>query len=258
VKARAANAAMGRPFGRAAAAAVLCLLTVPAVGTEARASIVPTYARETDFNFKGFIRPWAITLGPDGNEWFTDFLASKIGRITPSGKVTEYPVPGPTDAGPTSITSGPDGNIWFGRDDAVGRVTPRGRVSLFSLPPRRGTSDITAGPDGNVWYSDGYGYVGRVTHDGQITEFGTGSGTDPASIASGSDGNLWVVSYTTPHLIRVSPSGEMKKYNMNIESIIAGPDGNMWGEAAGARIVRFPPSDPKQAVYFAPLGVPPT
>ena len=34
-----------------------------------------------------------ITTGPDGNLWFTEFGAGKIGRITPSGSITEFPIP---------------------------------------------------------------------------------------------------------------------------------------------------------------------
>jgi hypothetical protein len=35
--------------------------------------------------------PYAITAGPDGNLWFTEFLGSRIGRITPVGVVSEHP-----------------------------------------------------------------------------------------------------------------------------------------------------------------------
>ncbi len=48
--------------------------------------------------------------GPDGKMWFTE--ADKIGRITPSGEITEFPLPTP-DSAPMGITTGPDGNLWF-------------------------------------------------------------------------------------------------------------------------------------------------
>src|SRR5579871_1405222 len=35
----------------------------------------------------------AITVGPDGNLWFTDSNGNQIGRMTPSGTVTLYPIP---------------------------------------------------------------------------------------------------------------------------------------------------------------------
>ena len=35
--------------------------------------------------------PSGITAGPDGNLWFTE-AAATIGRITPAGTVTEFPL----------------------------------------------------------------------------------------------------------------------------------------------------------------------
>ena len=37
--------------------------------------------------------PAGIAAGPDGNLWFTEVDANKIGRITPAGVVTEFPIP---------------------------------------------------------------------------------------------------------------------------------------------------------------------
>ena len=39
-----------------------------------------------------------LTAGPDGNLWFTTVAftdRNKIGRITPSGQITEFPIPLP-------------------------------------------------------------------------------------------------------------------------------------------------------------------
>jgi hypothetical protein len=53
-----------------------------------------------------------ITIGPDGNIWFTEFSANQIGMITPDGQINEYPIPTPNSR-PEAITAGPDGNVWF-------------------------------------------------------------------------------------------------------------------------------------------------
>lgn len=37
--------------------------------------------------------PQGIAAGPDGNLWFTESNANKIGRITTDGIFTEYPIP---------------------------------------------------------------------------------------------------------------------------------------------------------------------
>src|SRR5262249_32082342 len=68
--------------------------------------------------------PKEITLGWDGNLWFPERAASKIGRIPPAGVITEFPlVPGSM---PTGITSGPDGRLWFTEFgvDRIGRLNP--------------------------------------------------------------------------------------------------------------------------------------
>ena len=42
--------------------------------------------------------PQSITAGPDGNLWFTEDFGNKIGRITPAGVITEFPIPTPISA----------------------------------------------------------------------------------------------------------------------------------------------------------------
>lgn len=37
--------------------------------------------------------PESIAAGPDGAMWFTEYASNKIGRLTPSGELTHYPVP---------------------------------------------------------------------------------------------------------------------------------------------------------------------
>ncbi len=34
-----------------------------------------------------------ITVGPDGNVWYTDVLHGSIDQITPDGTITQFPVP---------------------------------------------------------------------------------------------------------------------------------------------------------------------
>jgi len=64
-----------------------------------------------------------ITRGPDGNVWFGAW--GPVGRITPSGLFSLFPLSPPSGAHVRGITAGPDGNIWFLTSrDSVGRVTP--------------------------------------------------------------------------------------------------------------------------------------
>ena len=68
--------------------------------------------------------PSVITAGPDGNLWFTEFNAGKIGRITPSGSITEFAIP-TANSRSQGITAGPDGNVWFAESltSRIGRIT---------------------------------------------------------------------------------------------------------------------------------------
>lgn len=109
---------------------------------------------------------YGIAAGPDGNMWFTG--NNKVGRITPAGVITEFPVAfGSSSDG---IAAGPDGNIWFsGRNtNKVGRITPAGVVTDFPVPtPASGTNalaSIALGPDGNLWFTEWSGNkIGRIT-----------------------------------------------------------------------------------------------
>ena len=102
---------------------------------------------------------------------------AKVGRITTSGAVTEFPVPDVSQA-LTDIAAGPDGALWFtGVPGEVGRITTSGVVTEFpvpDVPPPSGSppgtastpptlSAIVAGPDGSLWFTGVPGEVGRIT-----------------------------------------------------------------------------------------------
>src|SRR5690348_4627596 len=79
--------------------------------------------------------PTEIAAGADGNLWFTEGTAGRIGKITPGGALTEFPVPGGA-AFLRDIVAGPDGNLWFTDSFSfaspyVGRITTTGTVTKF-------------------------------------------------------------------------------------------------------------------------------
>ncbi len=63
-----------------------------------------------------------ITLGSDGNLWFTESNASKIGTLFSNGKITEQVTPS-SKAGPIGIASGPGPalNVWFTEIESCAR-----------------------------------------------------------------------------------------------------------------------------------------
>src|SRR6266571_2444008 len=106
-------------------ALALAFFTQPVLAVTFNEYTVPT----------GASGPESITSGPDGNLWFTEAFANKIGKVTTSGSFTEYGVP-TAGSVPDGITVGPDGNIWFTELDAnkIGKVTTNGAFTEYTVP----------------------------------------------------------------------------------------------------------------------------
>lgn len=75
----------------------------------------------------------SLAAGPDGNMWFAESQATKIGRITPSGAISEFGLP----YSPQYVAAGADGNVWFTEIGAgngyVGKITPPGTECTLTV-----------------------------------------------------------------------------------------------------------------------------
>jgi streptogramin lyase len=191
--------------------------------------------------------PLAIAAGPDGNLWFTESTAGRIGRITPSGVLTEFPLP-PSGLGACAVAAGPDGNMWFMQGSAPGvmdRVTIGGTPAVFPTNVANSSflslMGIATGPDGNLWFVDFDNAVGRMTVDGAVTEFAVPSQIgrervsnepfDSTGIAQGPDGNVWFAE--AAGIGRITTGGTITEFAVptpraGVAGIAAGPDGNVW------------------------------
>src|SRR5262249_31193257 len=88
----------------------------------------------------------SISAGPDGNLWFVERSADRIGRITPAGVITEFNLPAGSQ--PRDIATGPDGNLWFTEygSNTIGMITPAGVITPFAIGATTGPSGIVSGP----------------------------------------------------------------------------------------------------------------
>jgi streptogramin lyase len=129
----------------------------------------------------------AMTLGPDGNVWFTLGNPAAVGRITPTGTITIFPTP---TAGslPFGIAAGPDGRLWFPErnSDKIGAIptTATSGADITEYPldhSNAGVLYITAGPDSRMWFSESSGQIGAITTDVTPSGGGTGGGTGGGS-----------------------------------------------------------------------------
>ena len=194
--------------------------------------------------------------GPDGNVWFT--TTSRVGRITPSGQITEFGAPtasDPNGISPNGLTAGPDGNVWFTDGAQIGQITPSGRITLFPVPSPSVADQIALGPDGNLWFTgsipeaDGVAdSIARMSTTGAITAFPTPHQPDGAlGIAPGADGNVWFVQNYYVDVARITPTGSITEYpvpqglHVFVQyNLTAGPDGNVWNAPEiAAAVVSF-------------------
>jgi hypothetical protein len=88
-------------------------------------------------------------LGPDGNVWFTNHTTRSlpnvgappaIGRINPSGQITEYRAGLSYASSPNGIITGPDGALWFTDRElhSIGRIVPSSApANTFLVEPAK-------------------------------------------------------------------------------------------------------------------------
>jgi virginiamycin B lyase len=180
---------------------------------------------------------WGITVGADGNLWFTEEGSGKLGRITTAGVITEFPIP-TANSDPRGITAGWDGNLWFTENlgNKIGRMVPGPDVitEFPTLSSNNGPAFITAGADGNLWFTNSNGNkIGKINSAGNITEFAIPTANSFAQgITSGADGYLWFAESGTNRIGRLDGLGNFTEFPLaagrRAYEITAGPDGALW------------------------------
>lgn len=195
-----------------------------------------------------------LAPGPEGDVWFTALGVPAVGRITPQGEATAFPMPFPSPETGPSLTAGPDGAVWMTANGGKGnpdynrivRVDTAGAIAEFHTPTLKSRpTGIVTGPDGALWFSESNaGRIGRLTPQGDFTEYPLpGPGGTPGPIAV-SDGLLWAIDSDTS-LLLVSTAGEMRELALppareGPRGIVAAPGGGVWiaefGRHAIARV----------------------
>ena len=220
------------------------------------------------------VQPQGITTGPDGNLWFTENHANRIGRETPGGSLTEFALPANVISPGRSHwarteTSGsrPCKNLPMGasRAGSWGKITTAGVVSIDSLPAadsNGGLSGLTVALTGALVHGL-TGKVGRMTTAGVESEFpvpevpppsGSPAGAanaqpNPLAITAGPDGNLWIISDNS-RIWSVTTAGVFTGYQvagLSGVAITAGPDGALWFTGLGEYVGRITTSGTVEA-----------
>jgi virginiamycin B lyase len=116
--------------------------------------------------------------------WFTEANGFKVGNITPTGTISEFPT-----TYSVAIAAGLDGNLSFTEQLAnkIGRITTAGIVTDYPVPTGGSSPNyITPGPDGNLWFTEvGASQIGKITLASIITEYPTGPVADQRVLLPG-------------------------------------------------------------------------
>jgi streptogramin lyase len=118
---------------------------------------VTEFALPNEFSF-----PASITVGPDQALWFTEGnqanARGRIGRITPSGNLKEFPVSIGAVLHPAAIAVTRDGVVWFTDSSTaninVVRMAPDGSMVNFPVVGLPASFGLTVGPDGALWFTE--------------------------------------------------------------------------------------------------------
>jgi len=195
----------------------------------------------------------SVTLGPDGNIWYTEYGPSQdgpdvIGRLTPGGVITEFPIPFPA----CDIVAGPDGNLWFDATalHMIGRIAPTGDgLTTFSVAdntyvhPNGGPAafrGLVFDSSGNLWTVPSVSNaIVELNTAGQVLNVFDDPDA-PAYLTLGADGNIWYTEFGPPYsadggnrIGRITPQGNITKYaiptpNAGADVITTGLDGSIW------------------------------
>jgi streptogramin lyase len=183
--------------------------------------------------------PGWIAAGPDGNLWFTDHGMNAVGKSTPAGAVTEFPLPTPNSQ-PQGIVAATDGRLWFAEfnNSAIGAITPSGRISEFPEGPSGAQTfpflitDRT--DDGDVWFSFqqpqaiGYQSLTVPANNGG----GTTGGSGVYGIAAVPGGDIYFTESDSDDIGRsklINPFEHLAlAAGSTPEQMVLGSDGNLW------------------------------
>ncbi len=67
--------------------------------------------------------PNRITVGKDGNLYFTEYSTAKLGKVTIATQSVSQTSPGLGAHGDSAITNGPDGRLWIGGTQTIWALT---------------------------------------------------------------------------------------------------------------------------------------
>jgi virginiamycin B lyase len=202
--------------------------------------------------------PGAITLGSDGNMWFTEgtsftLAPPKLGRVTPAGTVTEFPIQC-SDCILSDVVQGPSNILYFTSNDAeLGRFNVATGTQLLpsiEMPD----IDVLAGKlavhGDDVWITD---FINNSVwrYDiptGVFTQFAPPTpGSSPNYVAVDNAGTVWFTEVGAGQIARLNPqTGAITEFPATSfpQGIAVATDGQVWfaQRVTPQAVLRFNPA----------------
>ncbi len=196
------------------------------------------------------------TIGADGNLWFSK--ANTITRMSAAGDATIFSLPS-SDANPRNLMLGVDGKIWFSQSavvsgvysNKIGSITSSGVIAEYDLPQTEsGVRALAIGPSGDLWVSYDFNQtLNRVSVSGAISDvllpveiLNSVGQVSVGNMAFDALGYLWL-SHGNKMLTRMTADGSshttFDSQLSTLNSLIRGPDGNIWASDVVGRIGVF-------------------
>jgi streptogramin lyase len=174
----------------------------------------------------------SLAVGPEGDVWFTDLSFESLGRMTPAGAVTMFPLRRFQSA--SDVVAGADGGIWFTidgdstADAAIGHIGASGAVAETPVPGDdvilRG---IAAGPEGSIWFADSLeDKIRQIAPDGVLSE--TEVPGIPEGVAAAPGGDIWFTEFPGTRIGMITPQRIVSEFPIPRLPRCIVP--NLWGK----------------------------
>ena len=205
-----------------------------------------------DGNIKSFAVPSTLagypagvagmTVGRDGNLWFTQRYPAAVSRVTPGGAFkTVTPLPANSD--PAGIVVGPDGNFWILGGEGLTRMTPHAELAVFPFAAdlsHQSPRSIVVGPDNNLWFAFSDTIGAATTASGAMKWFPMSTPSFVGNMASGPDNSIWFTDSGTNSIGKMHLDGTLREFPLpqaraGPAGMAVGSDGRIWFGEPGLR-----------------------
>jgi virginiamycin B lyase len=188
-------------------------------------------------------KPSELIAAEDGNLWFVNYRAAKLGKVSlegtpPKYAITEYPV----EDGEwlSDLAAGPGDDVWYsnGYPMSAGKVTPSGASTNYPLEGGGNPYSIGVDSTDQIWVTLSASRIAKLDSDGDVSDlFPVPTDSTPQYITLGPDDEMWFANnecgFSHPGrcaIGKITEQGEVTEYDVPKvpHDLTLGPDGNMW------------------------------